>query len=61
MRNWIDEQRAFDALKQAAENAVDRSLTETEVRYLKWLAKYDSETIETFMVLFEDSAQNRIE
>lgn len=56
MRNWIDEQQAFDAFKMAVENAVNRELTETEVRYIKWISRYDNETIETFISLFEDAA-----
>lgn len=56
VRNWIDEQQAFDAFKMAVENAVNRELTETEVRYIKWISRYDNETIETFISLFEDAA-----
>ena len=54
---YLDEQLAFDALQTAAENAVDRPLTEKEVRYMKWLARMDCETIETFVNLLTDAAR----
>ena len=57
MKIYLDEQLAFDALQTAAKNAVDRPLTEKEVRYIKWLARMDCETIETFVNLLTDAAR----
>lgn len=54
---YLDELWAFEVLQTAAENAVDRPLTETEVRYMKWLARMDYETIETFVNLLTDAAR----
>ena len=53
VKKYLDEQYAFDALQSAVRNAVDRDLTETEIRYIKWLTKYDCETIDTFVELFK--------
>lgn len=55
MKKYLDEQLAFDALKLAVENAVNRELTETEQRYLQWLARMDYETIDVFVNLFTDA------
>ena len=52
---YLDEQYAFDALQSAVKKAVDRELTEKEVRYLQWLARCDYETIDTFVELFKDA------
>lgn len=57
MKSYLDELWAFEALQTAAENAVDRPLSETEVRYIKWLARMDCETIETFVNLLTDAAR----
>ena len=46
---YLDSQYVFDTLQRA----VGVPLTETEERYLRWLARYDKETIETFISLFE--------
>ena len=61
VKRYLDEQYSFDALQSAVRKAVDRELTETEVRYLRWLSNYDYETIDTFVELFKAAAQNRIE
>ena len=61
MKRYLDEQYSFDALQSAVRKAIDRELTETEVRYLRWLSNYDYETIDTFVELFKAAAQNRIE
>ena len=61
MKRYLDEQYSFDALQSAVMKAVDRELTEKEVRYLRWLSNYDCETIDTFVELFKAAAQNRIE
>lgn len=58
---YLDEQYAFDALESAVRKAINRELTEKEVRYIKWLTKYDCETIDTFVNLFVQAAQKRIE
>lgn len=55
MKRYIDEELSFDALQNAIQNAVDRELTSTEVRYVKWLARMDYETIDIFIKLFEDT------
>ena len=60
MKRYIDEQYSFDALQNAVQSAVDRELTEVELRYIKWLCKMDYETIDTFVKLFKDAAKNRI-
>lgn len=57
MKKYIDEQLAFDALQTAAENAIDRPLTDKEVQYLKWLARWDYETIDVFVNLLTDAAR----
>jgi hypothetical protein len=44
-----DDELPFEALQKA----VGLPLTETEERYLRWLARYDIETIATFIGLFE--------
>lgn len=49
MKKVLDEELSFEALQKA----VGLPLTETEERYLRWLAKYDIETISTFIGLFE--------
>ena len=49
MKKVLDDELSFKALQ----NAVGLPLTETEERYLRWLAKYDIETIATFIGLFE--------
>lgn len=49
MKIVLDEELSFEALQKA----VGLPLTETEERYLRWLAKYDIETISTFIGLFE--------
>ena len=48
MKRVLDDKLSFDALQRA----VGLPLTEQEERYLRWLAKYDAETIETFIGLF---------
>ena len=53
--------KQYNKLIDAVEAAVARPLTDTELQYLKWLARMDFETIDVFTKLFEDSAQNRIE
>lgn len=55
MKRYIDELLAFDALQSAIQEAINRELTETEVRYVKWLARMDYETIDIFIKLFEDT------
>ena len=57
MKKYLDEQLAFDALQTAAKNAVDRPLTEKEIRYIKWLTRMDCETIETFVNLLTDAGR----
>ena len=57
---YLDEQYSFDALQSAVMKAVDRELTEKEVRYLQWLSRYDCETIDIFVELFKDAARNRM-
>lgn len=59
VKKYLDEQYAFNALESAVMNAVNRELTEKEVRYLHWLSRYDCETIDTFVELFVQSAQNK--
>ena len=59
VKRYLDEQYSFDALESAVMKAVDRELTEKEVRYLQWLSNYDCETIDTFVELFKDAARNR--
>lgn len=49
MKKVLDDELSFDALQKA----VGLPLSETEERYLRWLARYDTETIETFIGLFE--------
>lgn len=49
MKIGLDDEQSFEALQKA----VGLPLTETEERYLRWLAKYDIETISTFIGLFE--------
>ena len=49
MKRVLDDEQSFEALQKA----VGLPLTETEERYLRWLAKYDIETISTFIGLFE--------
>lgn len=56
MKKYLDEQLAFDALKQAVESAVQRELTEIELRYIKWLTTMDYETIGVFVKLFTDAS-----
>lgn len=56
VKRYLDEQYSFDALESAVRKAVDRELTEKEVRYLQWLSRYDIETIDTFVELFKDAA-----
>ena len=59
VKSYLDEQYSFDVLQSAVINAIGRDLTETEIRYIKWLTKYDYETIDTFVELFKAAAQNR--
>ena len=59
VKRYLDEQYSFNALESAVTKAVDRELTEKEVRYLQWLARCDYETIDTFVELFKD-ARNRL-
>ena len=49
MKIVLDDEQSFEALQKA----VGLPLTETEERYLRWLARYDIETITTFIGLFE--------
>ena len=49
MKIGLDDELSFEALQKA----VGLPLTETEERYLRWLARYDAETIETFIGLFK--------
>lgn len=49
MKKVLDDELPFEALQKA----IGLPLTETEERYLRWLARYDIETIETFISLFE--------
>ena len=58
MKRYLDEQYSFDALQNAIQEAVKRELTETEVRYIKWLARMDYETIDIFINLFIDATKN---
>lgn len=54
MKKVLDDESSFEALQKA----VELPLTETEERYLRWLAKYDIETIETFIGLFNKIKKN---
>jgi hypothetical protein len=49
VKKVLDDELPFEALQKA----VGLPLTEVEERYLRWLARYDIETIETFIGLFE--------
>lgn len=55
MKKVLDDELAFKALQKA----VKLPLTAEEERYLRWLAKYDIDTITTFIGLFERLKKGR--
>lgn len=44
-------------MKKIIEDAVERELTEKELKYVEWLERMDFETIEVFTKLFKDATK----
>ena len=52
---YLNEQYSFDVLYNTIQKAVNRKLTDKEIRYIIWLTKMDCETIDVFVKLFADT------